>query len=341
MIKKLDKLKLHCQLIFSDELLEKTNLSKIDLNYLVSLYSSHLMLPSLYCKLKSANLDKKLPKELNKYLNEIYELNYNRNSVLLSELKQISKILDTNNIEYVFLKGSANLALGIYKNIGERMIGDIDILVENKNLEKTYKIMEKAGYIPKEKGYFRNIYKHLPRQINKNKLFAIEIHNEKLIKKRVENFNGKELLCNRLKINGVYVPNLKNQFIHNIYNFQINDYGNSKLSFSLRSYYDIICIVRKDLKIYDKIKPDSIIKNYFTISKILEIDLGNNSIERRKIVEIRFLLKFKFWIYKKIEKSYFYLLRKIIWLPYQINEFFINKYYRQEKFSHIKNFFFP
>ena len=308
---------------------------------MVSLYSSHLMLPSLYYKLKSSKLDYKLPVELNKYLNEIFEINYNRNSVLLTELKQISKILETNNIEYVFLKGSANIALGIYKNIGERMIGDIDILVENKNLEKTYKIMERVGYVSKERGYFRNIYKHLPRQINKNKLFAIEIHSEKLIKKRVENFNGKELLSNRLKVNGVYVPNLKNQFIHNIYNFQINDHGNSKLSFSLRSYYDSICILSKDSKIYDKIKLDSIINNYFTICKILEIDLGNNSIEKRKIVEIRFILKFKFWIYRKIERSYFYLLRKIMWLPYQINEFIVNKYYRKEKFSYIKNFFFP
>ena len=59
MIRKLDKLKLHCRLIFSDDLSEKTDLTELDLNYLVSLYSSHLMLPSLYYKLKSAKLDNK------------------------------------------------------------------------------------------------------------------------------------------------------------------------------------------------------------------------------------------------------------------------------------------
>ena len=42
----------------------------------------------------------------------------------------LSRILDKNNINYVFFKRSANDSRKYYNCIGERMIGDIDFLIK-------------------------------------------------------------------------------------------------------------------------------------------------------------------------------------------------------------------
>ena len=80
-------------------------------------------------------------------------------------------------------------ALNLFKNRGERMIGDIDILVKKEDSIMAKEILENIGYISKKnKKIFKNEGIHLDRQINKNKIFAIEIHNQLL--KKIESGGG-------------------------------------------------------------------------------------------------------------------------------------------------------
>ena len=117
------------KILFSEQKLKKDEFIDIDFHLLVKIASSNLILPTLYLNLKSKNYSKHLPIELNKYLFKIYSLNKERNKNCLKEIENISSILKKNKIEYAFIKGASNLLSKLYSNIGERMIGDIDILI--------------------------------------------------------------------------------------------------------------------------------------------------------------------------------------------------------------------
>ena len=128
----------------SDKTLLKERLERetMDWDHLVRLGSSHLVLPAIYCRLKAKQLLNTLPMELESYLKEITDLNRERNQQLLAEAQQISQWFQEANIDHVFLKGTAMLASGYYEDLGERMVGDIDILVEESSLIKSFKFLE-------------------------------------------------------------------------------------------------------------------------------------------------------------------------------------------------------
>ena len=63
---------------FDKDLLIKS-LPLINYEELVKTGSAHLMIPAIYCKLKSRDLLQLLPNDLVSYLQEIAQLNYDRN----------------------------------------------------------------------------------------------------------------------------------------------------------------------------------------------------------------------------------------------------------------------
>ena len=112
----------------------------------VRIASSHYVIPALYYKLKERDYIKLLNDELASYLEEIYSQNLERNLELLKEVNEISNILKSNNIDHVFLKGSA-LISSLYKDsIGIRMVGDIDIFISNDQVFESQELMFKNGY---------------------------------------------------------------------------------------------------------------------------------------------------------------------------------------------------
>ena len=144
--------------------------------------SSHLMLPVIYNILKKNNYINFLPSELVIYLKNIYNLNESRNTILLKEAKEISEILSNKNIKFVFLKGANYLINNIYDEIGERMVGDIDVLVDCNQAKNAQSALIENGYNAlKPKTYIWKKH-HLPRLVNNKKLFAVEVH-EKILNK--------------------------------------------------------------------------------------------------------------------------------------------------------------
>ena len=51
-----------------------------------------------------------------------------------------------NNIRPIFLKGTANLLAGVYEDIGERMVGDIDFIFSQQDYPKAITILRDFGY---------------------------------------------------------------------------------------------------------------------------------------------------------------------------------------------------
>ena len=108
------------------------------------------MLPAIYCRLHSKNLLVFLTKLLVAYLNEITRLNRKRNQAIFEQLHALRLLLDKHKVSHVFLKGSALLSAGFYKDIAERMINDIDILIAPNRLHFANELLLKSGYSPTE-----------------------------------------------------------------------------------------------------------------------------------------------------------------------------------------------
>ena len=172
-----------------------------------------------------------IPVELKRYLKFIYSANKKRNIQLLKELDEIEKLLSKNNINYKFIKGADYLKNMVYDDLGERMVvGDIDILINKEDEANIVKLLNNYGYYSNyEYKYWKT--KHLPRFINKNKVFALEIHNEVLIYRKRKFLKGKVFL---------------NSYDHNkilnliILNYEINDYGYMYKTYSIKVIYDFI-----------------------------------------------------------------------------------------------------
>ena len=98
------------------------------------------LLPSLYSRLKSTGIDHPLlPIVRSLYCRSLY-----RNRLLLHRGLAVVKALSREGISCLLLKGAA-LGLGYYPHLGERPMGDIDILVPDKTAPESVHAVMKAG----------------------------------------------------------------------------------------------------------------------------------------------------------------------------------------------------
>ena len=138
----------------------------------VKIGSSHYVIPALYFKMKERNFLKLLPHELVSYLEEIYNQNLNRNTELVNEVNEISRLLKINNINHVFLKGAALISSLYRETVGIRMVGDIDILISEDQIYKAKNLLELGSYCnltPPFEPFVKLKSKHLNRLVNKKK----------------------------------------------------------------------------------------------------------------------------------------------------------------------------
>ncbi len=307
---------------------DEIDLKKIDFDLLVKIASGHLMLPSLYVNLKHKGLLDLIPPELKVYLKQIFILNKNKNKELLKEVKEVSKILIKNNVNHVFIKGSALIYDDIYVNFGERMTGDIDILISKKDFEKSIKLLKEMNY--KSSKPLTSYAKHYGRLINDKKIFAVELHRFLLIKKSKKLLNESAILNKRiLNKNEIFIVNYSDQILYNIYNYQVNDYGSLKLSYSYRNFYDTFLIHKKSNQ-NPKFKHDKFIINYLMIISSLDIPiLKFQNILFENIDIHRFNLKYSSRIYFSLDNFICNVIIKSNLITNQINEFIINNSFRK------------
>jgi len=294
----------------------------------VTIGSSHLVIPSLYYKLKERDFIKLLSDELVSYLKEIYNQNLHRNTKLLKEVNQISSLLMVNDIDHVFLKGAA-LISSIYKeSIGIRMVGDIDILISENHISKAKNLLKREGYNFFERTFkqFIKQEKHLERQVNDKKIFAVELHFSLTPKRNIHN---KKFISSRKLFNKIFIPNKSDLLYHTIINFQKNDLGSLRTAFHFRTLFDIMNLISK--------KPDLIEKlpNSIHISKIQVIMKKFNLIDHNIPLNLYFFSKkfdlinsiYIFSILNKLLTNTFILIPLKIRIM-QIKALFLNHDYR-------------
>ena len=220
------------------ELIEKElKLNNIDWDSVVKVSTSHYVFPALYCNLKRVGFLHYLPKDLVEYMQHITDLNRERNEQIITEAKEINELLLSNKITPIFLKGTGNLLDGLYDDIAERMVGDIDFLVEKTKFYSCINVLKKNGYLKKN---IDNtiLNRHYPRLTKQSKIAAIEVHYKMVTNEMFFNYNYVKNTLKKLK-NNVFVLSNINQILLTCLNKQINDKGQWTKSITFRNSYDL------------------------------------------------------------------------------------------------------
>ena len=230
--------------------LDKAAVLEFDWESILMMASSGLILPHIYVSLRNQKLLDFLEEDFVAYLHEIYILNKERNEALIYQAQVITDLLQKEGIEFVFLKGTALLISDYYSDIGSRMVGDIDLLVNEQDQERTDALFRKAGY-------FNNVaktsigkldladHRHLSRLVHSDFIGAVEIH-KRVIDQSIEALDPIAIIRDKDECQGMPIPSLTHLSLHNIYNWQLNDSGYLFSKVGFRSYCDSLAFIQKD-----------------------------------------------------------------------------------------------
>lgn len=230
------------------EIQEEIREGKVVWEQIVQISSGQFVLPALYLHLERASLLKELPSDLVEYMQYLTNLNRDRNQQILNQIKDITALLNNHGIAPIFLKGTAHLLLPLYGDIAERMVGDIDFLVEEKYVIKTAQLFINVGYQPLNRFYpeILKTGKHYPRLTNFNYPAAVEVHRQVIIPPYDKKFKSTEIIRDKQKTIGqhieAFIPSNKHLIIHNVLNTQVNDKAYLKRDISLRQMYDLLLL---------------------------------------------------------------------------------------------------
>ena len=111
----------------------------LDWDVVVKVSTSHYVFPALYCNFKRADFLKYLPTDLVDYMKYITNINREQNKQIITQAQELNSVLLANNIRPIFLKGTGNLLAGLYEDIAERMVGDIDFIFSKDDYIKKLK----------------------------------------------------------------------------------------------------------------------------------------------------------------------------------------------------------
>jgi len=323
---------------FRETIIEQFSKQEYDWDDFIWICSNHLIIPTIYLKFKTYDLLGYLPEQIAQHIKEIYEINRDRNEQILAQMKEITVALNSGGISPIFLKGTANLIDGVYSDLGERMIGDIDILVPEADYLKSVELVHGIGYL-NHWGEPRNPEKmvHYPRLYKYNVPADLEIHRIPTENKDLKYLNAEIIYRNKQEVAGFpgcYIPCIEHRIIHNFVHSQLTNSGHRLGIVSLRDIYDYFLLSKRGntSTIINNVSCKKKASAYLTIEQKL---LGLPITEKPT-------LSSKFYIWKhdlNLKSSLFYYINRIPWLisrmifegyPKQIKEAFTYKEEREK-----------
>tara|TARA_X000000950_G_scaffold225907_1_gene272617 strand:- start:31043 stop:31942 length:900 start_codon:yes stop_codon:yes gene_type:complete len=192
----------------------------------------------------------------------ITNLNRERNEKIIIQARELNSLFLINNIKPIFLKGTANLLAGIYEDISERMVGDIDFIFSSEDYPIAIKLLRNFDYSEVYKyDYYLPGGKHYRRLHKENSIAAVEIHSEIFeTEKYREEFNYGFLVKDFQIIDEVRILSYANKLNLSIISYQINDNGFYYKTIDLRNAYDVF-LLSKTTNVKDAINSLDRLKN--------------------------------------------------------------------------------
>ena len=167
----------------------------------VEVANVHRLVPAVGAALLLRGESIAVPADLREYFTLIYDQNRQRNEALLDQLSVLIRAFNAQGIDPLLLKGVAELLVPQLPDPGMRLIGDIDLLVAEADLERAVEITLALGYCPR--GSEMKIAPgehHYPALFHPERLAAVEIHRTLGRKEWFDRFDSKELLTRARKV---------------------------------------------------------------------------------------------------------------------------------------------
>lgn len=215
----------------------------IDWDSVVKVSTSHYVFPTLYCNLKRADLLSYLPEDLVSFMKHITDLNRERNLQIIEQAEEVHNLLTENGITPIFLKGTGNLLEGLYKDVAERMVGDIDFLVSKDQFEETITLLKNSSYSEGSEINRTFINRHYSPLIHQNKIAAVEVHYRMVVGSLENIFNYQKVTS---KKSGENTLSIQDGIIMTCINKQVNDRGYWYKNISLRNSYDLFLLSQEE-----------------------------------------------------------------------------------------------
>jgi hypothetical protein len=210
----------------------------------------------------------------------ITDLNRERNQKIIDQAKEINELLLANNITPIFLKGTGNLLEGLYEDIAERMVGDIDFIVSKEEYRKATATLHKSNYkIIKESDKYKTFHWHYPALAHEDKIVAVEVHN-KILKNPFDHLLNINILKKDLIIKQeTHYLSSANKLLNAILPKIINDHLYYSQNISLRTMYDVFLISKNEKSQID-IESKSIFKKFNNVLGCIQMVLNCSEIIR-------------------------------------------------------------
>jgi len=209
----------------------------------VSLANGQLVTPALWAALKKKGLTEELPVELHDYLEELHQLNVERNAHLQTQLLEAVKKLNSINISPVLLKGALHLVTDMYGDPGARIMSDIDLLVPGEDTKRCMAALQELGYRAHEEKLddYPEQHHHCPPLSRPTDYADIEIH-RKLMEGYDDILSAETALAQAQPLgfqgHSMKVLSPTHRVLHNILHSQLVDRNYSEGMIPLRSLYE-------------------------------------------------------------------------------------------------------
>jgi len=281
---------------YNDNSLKNTisNLTSNDWEEIIKIANKQQVVPSIWINLNKKNLIELInDKQLLNYTKEIYELNSFRNKNILKQVSEICEIFVQENIETILLKGVSALARKHYDNIGERVMLDIDILVDKDNIFKAINLLKTQGYKEISENKLSYDWHHYNRLYHPNKMASVELHRHPLSDNRFFPYKlDKTTHLTKCKtIKNTYILKPEYELIHSFLHTQISHYYHRRYILPLRHMHHFSTML-KHYKNIDYTLINNYIKsqNLTTIwneyiylnNKLFKIDIDKFYIDNKK-----------------------------------------------------------
>jgi len=329
---------------------------KVDWDRFVSMASSHLVLPSVYLRFKKHGILPIIEVELSDHLLMVYELNCKRNQEVLAQIDRINRLFASEGIVPIYLKGTANLLDHLYEDEGERIIGDIDLLVSETEFLVAANLLKGVGYDHFHKFHedMQSDTKHFPRLVHPTEPLDVEVHRSPVETDQATYFNYEVIRQETKRIETsphCFVLSDRHKVILNfMHAFMANDVRQMHI-ITFRNMVDLLFLSHRvevyeilagqaqyasnALMYFDYLNQAMGLTNKHTPNLRLRIIIWQNKLLRKPIFSLRavklliFLLT-QFWIKyvlqivksiynKQIRKSLFYKISDPTWYKRHFN----------------------
>ena len=234
-----------------DFVVSTLNNGEISNNLLVSIASNHLVLQTLYSELILHNIIDLLDNELYLHLKHIFQLNRERNNKVLQQVKNITSVLNGAGIEPLFTKGIGNMLDDLYTTAADRIVVDIDLLLEEEKWKPAVELLKQDGY--KQRSEYMPLQlpasKHYPRLFKEGEPVYVEVHWVPVIDKYVKHFNNDIIFSSKVRplkssINCFVMCDI-HKIIHNFIHSQLENRGHRNAHIYLRNLYDLYLLSKR------------------------------------------------------------------------------------------------